>query len=218
MHICVQACMCTQRILIFCLQKLWILWGLIEACWLFVWLLQNVFYPLGFLFFFFTFKITDCGACRLPCELLFFRRYGQKVGLAAVSIGYRAILKQNLRTLQTAFYVGLLAKRQACLHFALCKKKEKKSYTCVWGRGRVVQLGVKACLRTCWVMSSTCCVNGTWWTWTSLISGAISKLLEQRWRNLSGTFLLMWSVEWSLILQCIVFKKKNIKVHIWPRR
>lgn len=28
MHTCVQACMCTQRFLIFCLQKLWILWGL----------------------------------------------------------------------------------------------------------------------------------------------------------------------------------------------
>lgn len=28
MHTCVQARMCTQRFLIFCLQKLWILWGL----------------------------------------------------------------------------------------------------------------------------------------------------------------------------------------------
>lgn len=91
---------------------------------------------LDFFFFFLTFKITDCGACRLPCELLFFRRYGQKVGLAAVSIGYRAILKQNLRTLQTAFYVGLLAKRQACLHFALCKKKRKKVLHLCLGEGK----------------------------------------------------------------------------------
>lgn len=95
-----------------------------------------------------TFRITDCGACNLLCKLLFFRRYGQKVGPAAVSIGYR-----SLKTQQTAFYVGLLAKRQACLHFALYKK----SYTCVWGRGKVYQLNVNA--HTCWMMSSTCCVK-----------------------------------------------------------
>lgn len=48
--------------------------------------------------------------------------------------------------MQTTFYVGLLAKRTACLHFALYKK----SYTCVWGSGGGrVQLSVKVCACTC---------------------------------------------------------------------
>lgn len=46
--------------------------------------------------------------------------------------------------MQTAFYVGLLAKRQVCLHFALYK-----NLTPVFGGGEHVQLSVKvrACTR-----------------------------------------------------------------------
>lgn len=67
---------------------------------------------LDFFLFFFTFKITDCGACRLPCELLFFRRYGQRVGPAAVSIGYRAILKQLEKPCKLPFMLASWLKDQ----------------------------------------------------------------------------------------------------------
>lgn len=85
-------CVYTESPNFFCLQKLWILWGLERL----VGFLSGFFrMSSARLDFLLTFKITDCGACRLPRNLLFFRRYGQKVGPAAVSIGYWAILKQS---------------------------------------------------------------------------------------------------------------------------
>lgn len=116
--------------------------GLIKACWVFVWLLQNVFDPLGFSFNFQNNRLRCMQA--FPCKLLFFRRYGQKVGPAAVSIGYQAILKQPQNHAN-----GLLC-RSSWL-------KDRPVYTVLFVKCPTPVLGGA---RTCWVTSSTCCVNG----------------------------------------------------------